>query len=195
MAIAYPQLKRFACNSRITRKCGIDILNPAKSKVNECLQNVCHASTLLLFGTGSFGSARHAGGSRCARSAGHSRSCRKFGTARGTYRLGRFSLSATFRAGLFNFYCCWSKTHALFLSFCELVFTMLLFLADNVFNNGYPHQWRTLNIADFLTDKESLALAIAGLSALFSLVFAQESKACEVALLGFSWKEGYPGIT
>ena len=136
VAIAYPQLKRFACSSHITRKCEIDILNPAKSKVNECLQDVCHASILLLFGTGSFGSARHAGGSRCAgsagnarscrgtrnaRSAGHSRSCRKVGTARGAYRLGRFSLSTAFRAGLFDFYCCWSKTHALFLSFYELV--------------------------------------------------------------------------
>ena len=139
MAIAYPQLKRFVCNSYITRKCGIDVLNPAESKISECLQNVCHASILQLFGTGSFGSARHAGGSRCAGSAGscrsarnagsarHSRSCRKFGTARGAYRLRRFSLGTAFRAGLFNFYCCWSKTHALFLSFCELVFTILLF--------------------------------------------------------------------
>ena len=166
MAIAYPQLKRFVCNSHITRKCGIDVLNPTESKISECLQNVCHASILQLFGTRNAGSARHAGGSRCTGSAGntrscrgtrnagsarHSRSCRKFGTARGAHRLGRFSFGAAFRAGLFNFYCCWSKTHALFLSFCELVFRSC-FLACNVFDNGYPHQWRTLNITDLLLE-------------------------------------------
>lgn len=78
-------------------------------------------------------------------------------------------------------------------------FTSLIHVAAFLGGQRFQ-QWISASMANdkhyrLLTRKESLALAIAGLSALFSLMSAQESKACRIALLGFSWKEGHPGIT